>query len=182
MNDSELRALYIKKSVEAYSKLQVITGKLPGQHRMMFKFDLTGRCAANVRVRQQLIRVNMSYLRSHSDDMVNDTAPHEVCHIFAEEPPTYTKGGVGHSKGWQKLMIALGLEPTRCHDYNSLSGSTPNESFGQQFRYACSCREHFISKRKHNSILLGRGRHCKSCKVNLVYKPYPKSVLSPTLS
>jgi SprT protein len=84
------------------------------------------------------------------------TIPHEVAHIFQRAVSPYERS---HGPIWQSLMRKIGLQPIRCHSYD-----TTVSARYESFTYICTCRKHHISKIVHNKILKGKQYKCKSCK------------------
>lgn len=57
------------------------------------------------------IDLSTSLFAEHPFDFVRDTIPHELCHqaawdLFEER---------GHGEPWRRVMLAIGVEPNRCH-------------------------------------------------------------------
>lgn len=57
------------------------------------------------------IDLSTSLFAEHPFNFVGDTIPHEVCHqaawdLFSER---------GHGEPWKRVMIAVGVGPSRCH-------------------------------------------------------------------
>jgi SprT protein len=57
------------------------------------------------------IDLSTSLFAEHPFNFVGDTIPHEVCHqaawdLFQEK---------GHGEPWRRVMIAIGVQPSRCH-------------------------------------------------------------------
>lgn len=47
----------------------------------------------------------------YTDDFVQDTIPHEVCHQAAWDLWEHH----GHGKPWKTAMLSIGINPQRCH-------------------------------------------------------------------
>jgi predicted SprT family Zn-dependent metalloprotease len=79
------------------------------------RFDLKGRAAgmAGRRGNHYYLRFNTDMmLRDAWDHLINNTVPHEVAHSFCQFNP---KLGSDHNSGWQRVCVALGGKPDRCH-------------------------------------------------------------------
>ena len=74
-----------------------------------------GTTAGRAWLQQWRIQLNEQLCKENTEDFMNDTIPHEVAHLVAYK----VFGDDGHGEGWRSVMRALGLNPTRCHDYNT---------------------------------------------------------------
>jgi predicted SprT family Zn-dependent metalloprotease len=96
-NDMHLRCGITKTKgaprVEITNRLRTTAGKAsPSQHMVLFNLHML------------LLEPNY-----------HETIVHEVAHIFA----CYYLRSRGHDKPWRNVMIRMGLEPKRCHEYAS---------------------------------------------------------------
>ena len=57
------------------------------------------------------IDLSSGLFAEHVDDFVQDTIPHEVCHQAAWDLWEHH----GHGEPWRRVMLALGIQPARCH-------------------------------------------------------------------
>lgn len=57
------------------------------------------------------IDLSTSLFAEHPFDFVADTIPHEVCHQAAWDLFSHH----GHGEPWQRVMLSLGIQPSRCH-------------------------------------------------------------------
>lgn len=74
-----------------------------------------GSTAGRAWLGQWRIQLNEQLCKENLEDFMNDTIPHEVAHLIAYK----VFGDDGHGEGWKSVMRALGLNPTRCHEYNT---------------------------------------------------------------
>ena len=74
-----------------------------------------GTTAGRAWLGQWRIQLNEQLCKENIEDFINDTIPHEVAHLVAYK----VFGDDGHGEGWRSVMRALGLNPTRCHEYNT---------------------------------------------------------------
>ncbi len=194
MNDTtllsvdEIKTIMYEKMVETIHILESKTGKSFKIPTLIIK--QLGRVAGRAKLKHGQfgvplrdaeceIYINPDFCyNGNCEDMLNNTLPHEVAHCIA--PVLYnpwkhgndTKNGWGHGRAWKDTMRLLGLEPTRCHQYNTDGVTTRNKSkLTREFVYKCGCREHNLTKIMHNRFQLGQYTrlHCKSCKVSLKY-------------
>ena len=76
---------------------------------------ICGSTAGRAWLGQWRIQLNEQLCKENIEDFINDTIPHEVAHLVAYK----VFGDDGHGDGWRSVMRALGLNPTRCHEYNT---------------------------------------------------------------
>jgi SprT protein len=87
----------------------------------ILEYRQMGRIAGMAWQRSWKIELNPDFCRNgHLEDMINITLPHELAHLISYKVfgPVL---GRGHGPCWKLVMVRLGLEPKRCHDY-SLEG------------------------------------------------------------
>ncbi len=121
------------------------------------KFDLRGLRAGTAEFERWRIRLNPELLLHHAQSFIDDTVPHEAAHLVA-----WRVWGVRiqpHGTQWRRVMSLLGAAPERCHRY----AATPSRRL-RRFRYACSCREHWLSSIRHNRARRGIHYLCLSCR------------------
>jgi SprT protein len=120
-------------------------------------FDLRGKKGGQAFLTKNHIRLNSVLLAENAEKFIEQTVGHEVAHLA-----THAKHGRGispHGDEWQAMMRAFGLEPLRCHRYD-----TTNSAVGESFAFVCGCATpHLLGTRTLKSGLAGR-RKCKKCK------------------
>ncbi|MQU03971.1 hypothetical protein GHO34_27220 [Pseudomonas sp. FSL R10-2245] len=134
------------------------------------KFDLTGKvggyyCYHRSRATgkiTQYFRFNRVLVRENLNEYLDQICPHEVAHYIAR-----TEWGMGikpHGTEWKSVMVdVFKLAPDRCHSMDTSNAAK------QHFIYTCGCREHPLTKTKHNKILRGYGYRCRACSKPLVF-------------
>lgn len=130
--------------------------------RCEITYDLKGRTAGMAYSLPPEIKLNLQLLLDsrYTEDMLNDTVPHEVCHIVQRQLAPRSKA---HGHEWQRLMYLIGLEPTRCHNYEV----APVRKHARPHRYECDCRVHMVTNLIHTKIQSGQVRTCLNCKGRL---------------
>ena len=125
------------------------------------RFDLRGQSAGMVRFPGSgtpVIRYNRTLLEENERDFIDQTVPHEVAHVVAR---TIHGGRIRpHGPEWQSIMVTLGANPSRCHNYDT------SRSIGRRvtrYPYHCDCREHMITRIRENRIRRGQKYHCRAC-------------------
>ncbi len=102
------------------------------------------------------IRLNVEGLEKFEDEIINQTLPHELAHLYVDHH--YKRRTRPHGKEWQQAMIKMGLEPKRCHSL----ALTPSRKT-QRFAYGCRCTTHIVGVVRHNRIRRGVRYHCRDC-------------------
>ena len=121
-------------------------------------YDLRGQSAGQANYRHNRIRLNRELLERYTTDFVGQTVPHEFAHLAAFQ--LYGIRIKPHGKEWKSVMLALGAEPTRTHNYEvTIIRRLKN------FQYQCNCpgRIHKLSSIRHNRITKGRLYLCRKC-------------------
>lgn len=121
-------------------------------------YKLSGTVAGRATYASHQIDLNYILLQRETEDMVNDTVPHEVAHLITGIVYPKTKGsrdckGSPHGPEWQSVMRVLGVNPSRCHtlDVSDLKRVT---SRSRVIRYVCSkCKSTVRVSQKHHEKL-----------------------------
>ena len=123
-------------------------------------FDLLGCCAGRAHYRKNRIRLNPVLLLEHQANFIEETVPHEVAHLLTRT--LYLGPGriKPHGPEWKSVMLALGLKPIRCHNYDVSNAQVRHE---RRFSYACACCTVQEPTRTH--LKLQRGEIWSRCSV-----------------
>ena len=128
-------------------------GRVAGQH--VWRKSLLG-------ADRHSLAFNSVLLAENEEDFMARTVPHEVAHYVA----SMVWGRVrSHGAEWQRVMRGFGLNPSRCHSYDT---SASRKKVWRHV-YSCDCREHRVSTVMHNKILRGSDRRCRACKARIRY-------------
>ena len=127
-------------------------------------FDLRGMAAGQANYVENKIRLNRELLEKYASDFIEQTVPHEYAHLVA-----YRKFGGRirpHGKEWCSVMLALGAEPRRTHNYRV----SPARKC-RRFLYQCNClgKDYQLSSIRHNRIKKGFHYFCSKCKGQLLF-------------
>jgi len=160
----DLRQRAKAKVEECYRVAEKIFGKkypLPS-----VVFDLKGHTAGYAHYQENKIRLNIDLLTRYTDDMINDTIPHEVAHLIAYQKYGRQIGGSPHGAEWRHVAEALGCNGKRTHSYE-----TKPARVTRQFLYTCPCENEFkvgvnLHKKMQN---WARQRICRECKGYLIF-------------
>ena len=131
------------------------------------KFDLIGSTAGMYLMRKdyRVIRFNPYLFAKYFEDNLASTVPHEVAHYVVER--LYGVRHVRpHGAEWRAVMRFFGVAPkVRCH--YDLTGIP--QRIQRRFDYACLCRTHRITTRRHFAIQKAKQRYaCRVCGEELV--------------
>jgi SprT protein len=108
------------------------------------------------------IRVNAQILINpeFTEDMINNTIPHEVAHVVVRQTWPSAKG---HGKEWKLMMYYLGLEAERCHSYDTVA-ARQRQKAPRPHVYYCNCDEpHRVTNILHRRMQQGRRYTCRKC-------------------
>lgn len=131
-------------------------------------FTLRGTSAGMFQVKgaEVRIRYNPWLFAKFYDDNVTTTVPHEVAHYIVHCLHDLRRVRP-HGAEWQAIMRDFGADARVTSDFD-LSGIPTRRQ--RRFRYACGCREHAISTRRHNASQRGWARYaCRLCNGELVF-------------
>lgn len=123
-------------------------------------YDAKGTKAGVAKYATMTVHLNKTLLLENVEDMVENTVPHEVCHLgtFYQH---FAEGKVGqpkaHGAAWKLMMWVVGASPKTTHNYNM------DSIRGVSYKYQCACKEHNVTQKKHLSMLRGAEYKCKEC-------------------
>lgn len=80
-------------------------------------FELKSGTAGKARLGQGIIQFNPTLLRENPQAFLGRTPGHEVIH-FANHKVHGPDVGA-HGPEWKRMMVDMGLPPTRCHSYDT---------------------------------------------------------------
>ncbi|XBS69100.1 SprT family zinc-dependent metalloprotease [Acerihabitans sp. KWT182] len=107
------------------------------------------------------IRLNPVLLLANQDNFIDEVIPHELAHLlvfrqFGRVAP--------HGKEWRWMMTeVLKADPRRTHEFDLAQVRT------HTYPYACGCRRHDLTVRRHNRIRRGEAQYrCRQCG-NILY-------------
>lgn len=129
--------------------------------RVRILFDLRGKTAGQVRLPargQPVIRYNAVLLAENGRRFLNRTVPHETAHVVAFW--VFGSGIRPHGAEWKRVMELFGADTRRCHDYDTSRSATRRLTL---VTYHCGCREHRLTRIRHNRILTGQVYCCTAC-------------------
>jgi SprT protein len=134
-------------------------------------FDLRGQAAGQYHGGSHPhIRYNPQMAASQFDAFCTRTPAHEVAHYIVD--CLYPRRSIKpHGKEWQDLMLAFGLEPSRCHQYDLQQVQQRRQ---RRFAYECGCQEHQLSATRHNRVR-HRGLKYRCIKCGEVLQPVADS-------
>ena len=170
----------IKERVDA--KLVECIALAQQKYGIMFEFPTVvykrlGTKAGVAFALENRIELNQDYFHNgHLEDMINQTAPHELAHIITRKVfGRQVKNGrrTAHGPDWKNVMRnCFRLDPDRCHEYSTEGVKLRN---ALTFEYTCA-GGHSISvgKNVHHKIQSGKEYKCKKCKGKVWYKDGPK--------
>jgi len=154
---------YIQELIEMAETRYKKSMKVP-----TISYDLKGKVAGKAFNKRNHIQLNPVLFAHNYDDFWNNTIPHEIAHLVSYN--IYGNDGFGHGPLWKGVMYnCYGIEPKRCHDYDT----NVNKPKGSLYIYKCSCKEHKITKVRHNRYYNAETNkitlRCNKCKTILEF-------------
>ncbi len=125
--------------------------------------DLRGKCAGQAHFGRGGLRFNPVLYAENRRDFLEEVVPHEMAHWLVHH---LAEGHLAkpHGREWQLVMRRLfGLIPRTTHRFDTERASPA------PYRYACGCREHAFTARRHALAAAGNGYRCRHCAQTLVY-------------
>jgi len=125
--------------------------------------DLRGKCAGQAHFGRGGLRFNPVLYAENRLAFLVEVVPHEMAHWLVHH---LEDGHLAraHGREWQTVMRRLfGLAPSTTHRFDTARASPAPH------RYACACREHAFTERRHGLARRGRGYRCRHCAQTLVY-------------
>lgn len=104
---------------------------------------------------QNLIELSDKLLQDNFQGFLDDTLPHEFCHLLSYK--LYAEAGKGHSQEWKATMLAMGYKPTRCHSY------AVQKRAAKTTQYTCGCMIHEITPQRKAWMARGKVYSCVHC-------------------
>ncbi len=125
-------------------------------------FDVTGTNAGLAKFKTMSVHFNTKLALSNWQDFIDNTVPHEVCHLAAWAWSLFYKKKfpAPHGSLWKLLMREVGAIPKRTHDYD-ISEVKKNT---KTYQYSCGCKDIVeVSSVIHNRIIKGKKYKCTKC-------------------
>jgi len=125
-----------------------------------------GTCAGKANALIWCVKLNETLLKENTDHFINQTVPHEVAHLIANQ--VYGFSIKSHGKEWKFVMRLFGLSPDIYHKYDVTNVRVRNVK--REYAYKCNCRIAMLTSIRHKRSMQGHGFYvCKDCKSKLVY-------------
>lgn len=127
-------------------------------------FDLKGKTAGKAFLERNHVQLNAVLLTENAEEFIEQTVGHEVAHLATHA--RHGRKAQAHGSEWKQMMRLIGLEPLRCHSFDTSNSALSKATF----RYLCGCREHMLTARRH-AMARRRGYGCKKCGKPLRFMP-----------
>lgn len=151
----------VAQTVNKLNSIYKFAMSIPNIH-----YDVRGTNAGLAKHASMSVHFNAVLASENWDDFINNTVPHEVCHIAVWHWASYFKKPIpsAHGPRWKIMMIDVGLYPKRTHDYDVVNVKKETK----KYEYKCACSTPIeISSVIHNRILKGKIYRCKKCRSQL---------------
>lgn len=138
-------------------------GELKEQARQMYGVNIAFHVRMNGRLTSTAGRAyfesgklefSPSLYEQNQQDFLENTVPHEFAHLVAFR----LYGDNGHGQGWKAVMRDMGLEPTRCHDYE-----VPKRTSSVSYKFKCACMTHDFTPQRMAWVRKGKIYKCRTC-------------------
>lgn len=127
--------------------------------------DLEGTVGGWALYKKWRIRLNWILLGENTKDFLAQTVPHEVAHLVAYK----VFGETGHGTGWKRVMRFFGIEPKRCHDYDTHNSSKRTRPRPHLYICGCPGGKFWLTNNLHSKVSNGQRRWCRKCQVDLKF-------------
>ncbi len=149
----------IRESVDRfYAKAVKLLKADPNAKQIKITYDVRGIVGGKASIQKRAVMVNEQLAYENFDDYLINTIGHEVAHIVA-----YQLCGLRikpHGKEWRGVMTVLGLDPVRCHEYDTTRTARRRP---RNYIYKCNCSIHRITESRHKQNKNGRFMICRIC-------------------
>lgn len=125
--------------------------------RVAFSNRLTST-AGQARWRKCEVKFSLHFMNTIEQERYDQTIGHEVAHIWAN---TMHDCCVGHGSQWKSVMRRIGLEPSRCHQYES----AVTKRRQNRVHMTCGCPEGcMLGPQQYKKVQRGTARYrCLKC-------------------
>lgn len=150
-----LQALCVDKIEQAFVTAEQYFGRTFDRVPVTFSNRMTHTAGKAIYVHRQLtgeyigkeIRLSNKLLENEGEAFVERTPGHEAAHIIVYA--LHGASATGHGSAWQKVMRVIGLEPSRCHSYETPAKKT--------LAYRAKCgTEKQLTLIRHNKLQRGK--------------------------
>ena len=126
------------------------------------RLDLRGQSAGAAYPQRNLLRFNAGLYRDNQVHFLHQTVAHEAAHLLAAR--LHGLQIRPHGREWQGIMQEVfGLPALRCHSYRL------PPVWKTLYSYACQCRQHQLSARRHARTRRGVDYLCRACRQPLAF-------------
>lgn len=133
-------------------------------------FNLTGRVGGWANSYTNQISFNGALLVQHVEDYIARTVPHELAHLatdkiygqeYTPRRPKKEPKRIIHGARWMEVMAVLGVEPSRCHEYDTSQTHKPKT----KYEYICpNCQKsHVFGPKAHSNQQVRPRFYCTAC-------------------
>jgi SprT protein len=152
----------VSQTVEKLNSIYHFNMKHPSIH-----FDILGTNAGLAKFRTMSVHFNLKLALQNWKDFIENTIPHELCHIAVWQFSIHTRRKIPkpHGATWKLMMWEVGAKPKRTHDYDVSEVKRGTKLY----QYDCGCTNKVeVSHVIHNRIVSGKKYKCTICKKMLI--------------
>jgi predicted SprT family Zn-dependent metalloprotease len=114
--------------------------------------------------RRGILHFNPTLLEENFDHYLHQIVGHEFAHYVQRILYPFSKA---HGWEWRNCMRMLGLNPIRCHSYDT---SNCIKRVHRKYTLRCDCSEHKVTIRVLSKIREGQTYKCLKCKGKVIEK------------
>lgn len=152
MNIQDRAMMIVAEGIDRYNN-DPFFGKYVGFPKI--HFNLKGHTAGWATSKE--IALNFDIMTDKRNiNALHDTTIHELAHTI----DAHLNGRSDHGERWQKIMLILGAEPERCHNYKTKAARKT-----KKFAYQCACEgiTKFGTVRHKREQKSPNYYHCTTC-------------------
>lgn len=158
------------KIVECQDKILALYGRYVRINNVVFNLD--GTTAGLADYTRDIIYLNPTFLKNHTNEYINQTVVHEFAHIannvLCPQDLSLAKGKrKSHGKNWKKLMEVLGAQPRVHHNY-SIEHIHAKKTYRN---YMCTCcgADIKMSQIRHRRVMQGVKYYHAKCTTPVIF-------------
>jgi len=144
-------------------------------------FTKRGRVSGTANSFRNELNFNMVLLNENLEEFVEQTVSHECAHliddtVYGSLQTSFNRNGTRkkrspHGRNWQSVMRVLGVEPNRCHKYDT-TNSRQTRKASTTYSYLCTGCDKVLQMGaiRHNKQQTGKASysHCRGHSLILV--------------
>lgn len=121
------------------------------------------KTAGQARYKGNIVTINELYMKDHEQQIVEQTLPHEICHLYQHK--YFPTAKQAHGPEWKRLMMAVGCKPDTYHSM-IIPEQKANKRKKIRYIYTTECgKTARLTKQQHEHVQIGYKRFSIAGKV-----------------